>query len=125
MQPLLRRVLVLLVTGPVGVGKSSVASEVSELLDQAGVAHALVDVDSLRWCYPRRSSDPFRIELAMNNLVPEVTVNLDGVYWHPLSTEPDMQVSKKLFPLRAAVERIQGQLDELARTGTTKLMDFK
>ena len=59
---------VLLITGPVGVGKSSVASELSELLDQAGVAHALVDVDSLRWCYPRSPRDPFRVRLAMNNL---------------------------------------------------------
>ena len=59
---------VLLVTGPVGVGKTSVASEVSELLDQAGVAHALVDADSLRWCYPRPASDPFRVKLAMKNL---------------------------------------------------------
>jgi hypothetical protein len=65
------------------------------------------------------------LELSMNNLVPEVTVNLDGVFWHPLSTDADMQVSKKVFPLRTAVERIQSQLDELARTGSVKLMDFK
>ena len=65
------------------------------------------------------------LELNMHNLVPEVTVNLDGVYWHPLSTDADMQVSKKLFPLSAAVERIRAQLDELARTGSVKLMDFK
>jgi MoaA/NifB/PqqE/SkfB family radical SAM enzyme len=65
------------------------------------------------------------LELTMGNLVPEVTVNLDGVYWHPLSTDADMQVSKKLFPLSIAVERIRSQLDELARSGTAKLMDFK
>ena len=35
----------------------------------------------------------------MANLVPELTVNLDGVFWHPLSTDADMQVSKKIFPL--------------------------
>jgi MoaA/NifB/PqqE/SkfB family radical SAM enzyme len=62
------------------------------------------------------------LELNMHNLVPEVTVNLDGVYWHPLSTDADMQVSKKLFPLSAAVERIRAQLE---RTGSVKLMDFK
>ncbi|MBV8720494.1 MAG: radical SAM protein [Chloroflexi bacterium] len=65
------------------------------------------------------------LELAMNNLVPEVTVNLDGVYWHPLSTDVDMQVGKRLFPLSDSVDRISSQLDELARTGTTKLMEFK
>jgi HSP20 family molecular chaperone IbpA len=68
MEAMLQRVPVLVVTGPVGVGKTSVASELSELLDQAGVAHALVDVDSLRWCYPRRPDDPFRVKLAMKNL---------------------------------------------------------
>ncbi len=26
-------------------------------------------IDSLRWCYPRPPDDPFRIELAMRNLV--------------------------------------------------------
>ncbi|MDP9380008.1 MAG: AAA family ATPase [Chloroflexota bacterium] len=59
---------VMLITGPVGVGKTTVASEVSELLDAAGVAHGLVDVDALRWCYPRHPGDRFRIGLAMKNL---------------------------------------------------------
>ncbi|HEY3061627.1 MAG TPA: radical SAM protein [Chloroflexota bacterium] len=63
--------------------------------------------------------------LSMANLVPEVTVNLDGVFWHPLSTDADMQVSKKMFPLSVAVERITHQLEELARSGNVKLMDFK
>jgi len=65
------------------------------------------------------------LELSMANLVPEVTVNLDGVFWHPLSTDADMQVSKTMFPLSVAGERIQNQLAEIARTGTVKLMDFK
>jgi MoaA/NifB/PqqE/SkfB family radical SAM enzyme len=64
------------------------------------------------------------IELNMGNLVPEVTVNLDGVFWHPLSTDADMQVSRKMFPLATAVERIQHQLDEMERTGGVPLMTF-
>jgi ribose 1,5-bisphosphokinase PhnN len=59
---------VLLITGPSGVGKTTVASEVSERLDQAQVAHGFVDLDSLRWCYPRPPHDPFRMELALHNL---------------------------------------------------------
>jgi hypothetical protein len=35
-----------------------------------------------------------------------------------------MQVSRKLFPLRTSVERIQHQLDEIARTGSSQLMTF-
>jgi MoaA/NifB/PqqE/SkfB family radical SAM enzyme len=64
------------------------------------------------------------LELDMNNLVPEVTVNLDGVFWHPLSTDADMQVSKKIFPLKVAVERIQQQLDAIANEGRASLMTF-
>lgn len=64
------------------------------------------------------------LELDMTNLMPEVTVNLDGIFWHPLSTDVDMQVSRKLFPLATAVERIQQQITEIARTGSGKLMTF-
>jgi MoaA/NifB/PqqE/SkfB family radical SAM enzyme len=64
------------------------------------------------------------IELGMNNLVPELTVNLDGVFWHPLSTDADMQVSKQIFPLAKSVERVQQQLDVIAKTGSVPLMTF-
>lgn len=63
------------------------------------------------------------IELDMSNLSPEVTVNLDGVFWHPLSTDADMQISKKFFPLSGAVERIQEQF-EVITEGGTPLMTF-
>jgi len=63
------------------------------------------------------------IELDMTNLSPEVTVNLDGVFWHPLSTDADMQVSKKFFPLADAVERIQEQFEVISEGGTP-LMTF-
>jgi MoaA/NifB/PqqE/SkfB family radical SAM enzyme len=64
------------------------------------------------------------LELGMGNLVPELTVNLDGVFWHPLSTDADMQVSKRMFPLAAAYERVRQQLDVMARTGAVPLMTF-
>jgi len=64
------------------------------------------------------------LELDMGNLVPEITVNLDGVFWHPLSTDADMQVSKRIFPLATAVERVQKQLEAIARAGAVPLMTF-
>lgn len=63
------------------------------------------------------------LELDMSNLLPEVTANLDGIFWHPLSTDVDMLVSKKLFPLATAVERIQTQLNVMAQGGVP-LMTF-
>jgi MoaA/NifB/PqqE/SkfB family radical SAM enzyme len=64
------------------------------------------------------------VELGMGNLVPEITVNLDGIFWHPLSTDADMQVSKKMLPLAPAVERIKGQLEAMALSGEVPLMTF-
>lgn len=64
------------------------------------------------------------LELGMNNLVPEITVNVDGVFWHPLSAEADMLVNNKIFPLADSVTRIREQLDIIAQTGTVPLMTF-
>ena len=64
------------------------------------------------------------LDLDMTNLLPELTANLDGIFWHPLSTDADMQVSKNLFPLARAVETVQQQLDTLARTGSVPLRTF-
>lgn len=65
---MIETVPVLVITGPIGVGKTTVAGEVSEQLDKASITHGFIDIDSLRWCYPRPLHDPFRIELAMKNL---------------------------------------------------------
>jgi MoaA/NifB/PqqE/SkfB family radical SAM enzyme len=64
------------------------------------------------------------LELDMGNLIPEVTVNLDGIFWHPLSTDADMQVSRQLFPLAESVEKIRAQLSVISQTGQTSLMTF-
>ncbi len=64
------------------------------------------------------------IELGMFNLVPELTANLDGVFWHPLSTDADMLVSRNLFPLQNSVNQVQDLLDTMARTGAAPLMTF-
>jgi MoaA/NifB/PqqE/SkfB family radical SAM enzyme len=57
------------------------------------------------------------LEVDKNSLVPEMTVSRDGVFWHPLSTDPDMQVSKEIFPLKSAVECIQERLEAMPDTG--------
>lgn len=59
---------VLLITGPVGVGKTSVAGAVSELLSESEVPHALVDIDRLSECYPAPSNDRYNSRLALRNL---------------------------------------------------------
>lgn len=53
------------------------------------------------------------LEVGRDNLVPEVTVTVEGVYWHPLisPSAADMRVTEQIFPLAKAVECIQQQLD--------------
>jgi len=72
----------------------------------------------------RRGFSREGLELGMHNLAPELTANVDGLFWHPLSTDSDMLVSRQLFPLSTAVQRVQGQLDALAQTGQLALMTF-
>ncbi len=64
------------------------------------------------------------LELDLTNLVPEVTVNVDGVFWHPLSTDEDMQISRTIFPLSNSVEKIQKQLESIALTGSSVMTTF-
>lgn len=61
------------------------------------------------------------LELGMDNLEPELTVNIEGVFWHPLSTDADMQVAKKFLPLRPAVETVQRLMNDMALGGKPRV----
>jgi MoaA/NifB/PqqE/SkfB family radical SAM enzyme len=64
------------------------------------------------------------IEVGINNLTPEITVDVDGVYWHPLTTEKEMLVSSKLIPLSDAVQRVREHLAARERGENTPLKTF-
>jgi adenylylsulfate kinase-like enzyme len=49
---------VLLITGPVGAGKSTVAGEAARLLREANIPHALVDLAWIEQCWPVPADDP-------------------------------------------------------------------
>ncbi len=53
------RVPLVLVTGPVGVGKSTVADALSDCLSKQGLAHWLMDLDRLTDIAPRAPGDPY------------------------------------------------------------------
>lgn len=59
---------VLVISGPVGVGKTTVAHEVSEQLEAARIAHTVIDLDALTMTFPRPDDDPFGERLAVANL---------------------------------------------------------
>jgi adenylylsulfate kinase-like enzyme len=64
----MQAVPVLIISGPVGVGKTSVALEIADLLGPAGVRHAVVDLDALTWCFPRPADDRHHQRLGLRNL---------------------------------------------------------
>jgi MoaA/NifB/PqqE/SkfB family radical SAM enzyme len=45
--------------------------------------------------------------ISLPALEPEMTVNREGVYWHPVATDPDLLISPHIFPLQAAIEQIR------------------
>ncbi len=61
-------VSVIVINGPVGVGKSSVLGEVSDLLAEAGIAHCSLDLDALSQTFAPGMEDPFNLRLAVENL---------------------------------------------------------
>jgi hypothetical protein len=46
------------------------------------------------------------LEMGRSELVPEMTVDVNGVYWHPVGTDADLLVTTDIFPLRGAIEQI-------------------
>lgn len=59
---------VAVLTGPVGVGKSTIGRMVGHRLQGASVAHAVVDLDWLSASWPRPADDPWNEEVAHRNL---------------------------------------------------------
>lgn len=66
----------------------------------------------------RRGFSVKGMALSLPALEPEVTVNRDGVYWHPVATDDDLLISPDLFPLAESVAQIQAiRQSMLAVTG--------
>lgn len=62
------KISVLIITGSVGVGKTTTAFALSNLLNDYQYAHALVDVDAIRTAYPAPENDRFNAQLGFRNL---------------------------------------------------------
>ena len=67
-QAVARPIPVLLITGVVGVGKTTVTGEASWLLRQAGIPHAMTDLAVIGGCWPAPPGDEWNEELIHRNL---------------------------------------------------------
>ena len=73
----------------------------------------------------RRGFSTEGMEVGFDNLSPEITVDADGFYWHPLTTAgKEMLVSSKATPLLAVVERVREQLAAHDRGDAMPLKTF-
>ena len=59
---------VLVLTGPLGVGKSTVASEAARLMREAHLSHAIVDLPQVGQAWPTPADDPWNERLIHQNL---------------------------------------------------------
>lgn len=59
---------VIFINGTVGVGKTTVADAMGEILQAKRIAHAIIDLDRIRWAWPAPPKDPFNHELELANL---------------------------------------------------------
>lgn len=59
---------VLVLNGVCGVGKTTIAEAVSDLLNTRQIPHALIDLDALSKLFPRPDNDPFGTDTALHNL---------------------------------------------------------
>lgn len=119
----MKRFPVLVLTGPVGAGKTSVLGEISYILNERGVPHAAIEMDALSDYCPRPTYDPYGTDVALRNL---------GAIWpnfraagadrlvlnHHVRTEYDLERLLEVIPgtevtvvrLRAPLEVLQNRV---------------
>ena len=105
----------------VRVGTTETPVNAAHLAELAAFLHDLgiPEEDHISRPVARRGFAAEGMEVGTDTLAPELTLTVNGVFWHPLASpsSTDMQVCPQVFPLAAAVERVRQELAALARDG--------
>jgi adenylylsulfate kinase len=112
--------MALLITGSVGVGKTTVADVAGELLAEAGVPNAVIDLDWLRRAWPAPPSDPFHGRLTMRNLRPVAANYLEAgaerlVLAGVIESRAERRAHEEALGVPLTVCRLHVDLDEVQR----------
>lgn len=65
----------------------------------------------------RRGYSQEGMDVTAQDLEPEVTVSVDGVYWHPLACEDDLLVTRRIFPFADAMDTLHDMFHALLAGG--------
>jgi MoaA/NifB/PqqE/SkfB family radical SAM enzyme len=65
----------------------------------------------------RRGFSSQGIEVGWSELEPEMTVSVDGAFWHPLGTDDDLLLTRRVFPLADAFARLESAYAGLLEKG--------
>jgi len=91
-----------LVTGTVGIGKSTIGYAVAQRMAARGVPTAFIDVDELSRLWPAPTGDPFQTELILANLR-TIAPNYEGAGAELLILAWVVQDAEDLTHLEAAL----------------------
>jgi pyruvate-formate lyase-activating enzyme/TusA-related sulfurtransferase len=90
------------------VSSDKEAEDVRQFLD----AQQITEEDRVIRRIALRGAAEEGIALARADLVPEVTITAEGVYWHPVgSTDADLLVTSEIFPLAEAFAAVRRAFD--------------
>lgn len=111
-------VQVLIISGPVGVGKTSVAHEMFDQLSERDIPHAVIDIDALGISWPFGDGDPFNNQMAMRNLA-AVWSNFAAAGANHAVLPRVIETEADLTPYRLAIPNATLQICRLTATPTT------
>ena len=90
------------------VSSDAEAEEFRQFLDEEKIA----EEDRVIRRIALRGAASEGVALTRTDLVPEVTITAEGVYWHPVGAEDnDLLVTRDIFPLSASFAAVRSAFD--------------